>query len=617
MCGIAGILATSSEQIPPVHLKKMTQALAHRGPDGEAVWQNEAGNVLLGHRRLSVIDLSDAAAQPMHYLHRYSIVHNGEIYNYIELRQLLTDKGYSFNSRSDTEVILAAYDLWKEDCLRYFDGMFAFAIWDEKEQQLFAARDRFGEKPFYYYENERYLFFASEMKALWAVGVDKVVDEKMLLNYLALGHVQNPANKEQTFFKDIFSLPPAHFFLYQPQTQKFSLKKYWRLDKEIRIDIAADDAIEKFNLMLTSSVNRRLRSDVPVGTSLSGGLDSSSILLNMHELRTKAEGIKTFSAVFPGFEKDESNYINLLTGKLGVPNYKTTPTADGLVNDFEKLCYHQEEPFPSSSIYAQFKVFEMAAQQQVTVLLDGQGADELLAGYHKYVQWYLQEVVSRNKVGAAQKQKAALLKNKVPFNWTLKNYFAAFLPMHAAMLLERMEYNKSMHQPDISPEFLKILKGKEWEGIHKPVVTKLNDILHFNVAELGLEELLRFADRNSMAFGREVRLPFLDHTLVEFVFSLPSHLKIHDGWMKWLLRKTMDKRLPDEITWRKDKTGYEPPQQAWMENTILQDYIHEAKKKLVNSRILRSSVLNKPSEPRAAHADNNFDWRYLSAAQII
>jgi len=617
MCGIAGILSTSSEKIPEVHLKKMIRAIAHRGPDGEATWRNENETVLFGHRRLAVIDLSDAAAQPMHYLNRYTIVYNGEIYNYIELRELLHDKGYRFTTKSDTEVILAAYDCWAADCLKYLEGMFAFAIWDEEEEQIFAARDRFGEKPFYYYENGRYLFFASEMKALWAVGVEKNIEEKMLLNFIALGQVQNPADKEETFFKEIYSLPPAHFFQYRPSAKRLSIKKYWRIDKEIKINISTGDAIEKFNQLFIESVKKRLRSDVSVGTSLSGGMDSSSILSVMKDLKVERNEIKTFSAVFPGFEKDESAYIDLVSNKFKVPNYKIQPSAESLIKDFELLCYHQEEPFQSSSIYAQFKVFELAKQQQVKVLLDGQGADETLAGYHKYIQWYLQEVLSRHKLGAAQKEKKALQKNNVPFNWGMKNYFAAFLPMHAAMQLEKQEYNKIMHQPDINPEFLRQQKGKEWEGIHKPIVTKLNDILHYNTIEFGLEELLRYSDRNSMAHGREVRLPFLDHRLVEFIFSLPSNLKIHEGWTKWLLRKTMDKKLPDEIVWRKDKVGYEPPQQQWMENEILQDYMHEAKKKLVAAQILRPAVLNKKTEPKSAHADNNYDWRYLCAAQII
>jgi len=617
MCGIAGILSTSSETIAEAHVIKMTNAIAHRGNDGCGIWHNEKSNVVFGHRRLSIIDLSNAAAQPMHYLNRYTIVHNGEIYNYIELRELLEDKGYGFESGSDTEVILAAYDLWKEECLKFFEGMFAFAIWDEKEQQLFAARDRFGEKPLYYFENERYLFFASEMKALWAIGVEKNIEEKMLLNYITLGHVQNSADKEQTFFKDIYSLPPAHFFQYKPSSQKLAVKKYWRIDKEIKIEIPAADAIEKFTQLFTASVKKRLRSDVIIGTSLSGGLDSSAIAGTVQELNYHAHDLKTFSATFPGFEKDESAYINLLTAQLNLPNYTTQPAADTLIRDFERLCYHQEEPFQSSSIYAQYKVFQLAQQQQIKVLLDGQGADETLAGYHKYIPWYLQEVLSRNKIGATQKEKHALQKNDISFKWGLKNYFAAFLPMHAAMQLEKNEYLKTIHQPDINPDFLKLQRGKAWEGIHKPVVTKLNDILHYNTIEAGLEELLRYADRNSMAFGREVRLPFLDHKLVEFIFSLPSHLKIHEGWTKWILRKAMDKKLPPEITWRKDKVGYEPPQQVWMENKTLQDYIHEAKKKLVIANILKPAVLNHKIEPKTAHADKNFDWRYLCAAQII
>ncbi len=616
MCGIAGILSTSLEPIAEGHLKKMIDTIAHRGPDGEGIWSNENQNVLLGHRRLSVIDLSENAAQPMHYLNRYTIVHNGEIYNYIELKEFLTDKGYSFQSQSDTEVILAAYDFWKEECLKHFDGMFAFAIWDKNEQQLFAGRDRFGEKPFYYYEDDRYLVFASEMKALWAAGVEKSIDEKMMLNYLTLGYVQNAADKEQTFFNNIYSLPPAHYFKYKPSSHKLVVKKYWRLDKEIRITTTVEEAIEKLDALFTASVKRRLRSDVTVGTSLSGGLDSSSIVSTMQELKTNGAELKTFSAVFHGCEKDESPYINLITGKTGIHNFKTQPDADGLIKDFERLCYHQEEPFSSSSIYAQFKVFELAKQQQVKVLLDGQGADETLAGYHKYIHWYLQEVLSRHKLGATQKEIIALKKNHIPFRWNIKNYFAAFLPMHAAMQLEKNEYRKTIRQPDIAPDFLKLQRGREWEGIHKPAVTKLNDILHFNTIEFGLEELLRYADRNSMAHGVEIRLPFLDHALVEFIFSLPSNLKIHEGWTKWLLRKTMDKKLPDEIVWRKDKVGYEPPQQQWMENKTLQEYMHEAKRKLVNEKILTQKVLDKKIDPKAAHADNNFAWRYLCAAQL-
>jgi asparagine synthase (glutamine-hydrolysing) len=622
MCGIAGIICSNTSVVSRGQLKKMTDALAHRGPDGQAQWVNRMGTVGLGHRRLSILDLTAAAAQPMHYLDRYTIVYNGEIYNYIELKDILYKKGYRFKSHSDTEVILAAYDCWKDDCLEQFDGMFAFAIVDTKEQIVFAARDRFGEKPFYYVANHELFAFASEMKALWAIGIEKNTDNKMLLNYLTLGYVQNGNNKAQTFFENIYSLPPRSFLQLNIQTLQYRTYTYWDIDKDSVQQISCDDAVEKFRELFTLSVTRRLRSDVTVGTSLSGGLDSSSILATINH---SGNPFKTFSAVFPGYEKDESRFIKTVTEYLSatVPSNGpilqnfTEPSALGLVKDFENLCYHQEEPFPSSSIYAQYKVFELAKQQNIKVLLDGQGADETLAGYDKYIHWYLQQLVAKGKIIETLHEKKMLQKNKVPFNWSLKNYLASYFPAHALIQLENNEYLKTVRQPDINKDFIASLHGREWEGIRKPLISKLNDILYFNTHTLGLEELLRFADRNSMAHGREVRLPFLSHELVAFIFSLPASFKIHDGWTKWILRKMMDKKLPDEIVWRKDKVGYEPPQQQWMHNEILQDYIQESKRKLVNKGILKSSVLNKKITPKAAHETNNFDWRYLCAAQIL
>ncbi len=622
MCGIAGIISANTFVVTKERLKKMTDALSHRGPDGQAQWINQSGNVGLGHTRLSILDLTPAANQPMHYLERYSIVYNGEIYNYIELREVLQRRGYYFHSKSDTEVILAAYDFWKEGCLQHFDGMFAFAILDKKEQIVFAARDRFGEKPFYYFARDDQFLFASEMKAIWATGIQKETDEKMLLNYLALGYVQNSNNKEQTFFKDIYSLPPGSFMQVNIKTLQYHTSNYWDIDKDAVQKISSSDAIEKCNELLTLSVSRRLRSDVAVGTSLSGGLDSSAILAIMSHFTSH---IKTFSAIFPGFEKDESKYIDAITEYLSakksfngqIQKHFVQPSALGLIKDFEKLCYHQEEPFQSSSIYAQFKVFELASQQQVKVLLDGQGADEILAGYNKYIHWYLQQLAAKNKFVATYKEKRLLRKNSLPFKWGVMNYLAAYLPAHAVIQLEQNEYMKTIRQPGISKEFVAALQGREWEGIRKPIITKLNDILYFNTHTLGLEELLRFADRNSMAHGREVRLPFLNHQLVEFIFSLPANYKIHDGFTKWLLRKVMDKKMPDEIVWRKDKVGYEPPQKQWMHNETLQDYMHEAKRKLVTKGILQKKVLDEKIIPKSAHDDNSFDWRYLCAAHIL
>lgn len=632
MCGIAGIINRRTQfdndnEIALLHhLTKMTNILSHRGPDGEGQWVDNTTCVGLGHRRLSIIDLSGAGAQPMHYSsfsadgkqqNRYTITYNGEIYNYIELRDELQSYGYRFKSKCDTEVLLAAFDCWEEECLQKLDGMFAFAVWDAKKQQLFCARDRFGEKPFYFYYDDNHFIFASEMKALWASGVPRVPDQKMLLNYLALGYVQNANDKEQTFFENIFALPPAHYLQFDLKLFDYQVHPYWTLDKEITIDITPDMAVEKFNKLFLSSISRRMRSDVPVGTSLSGGLDSSAIIATIFQSQLHKAKQKTFSAVFPGFEKNEAKHIQTVASKFDLVNYKVSPSGEELIKEFEKLFYYQEEPFQSSSIYAQYKVYELARQHNVKVVLDGQGADETLAGYHKYIHWYLQQLVNRKKFVLAQKEKDIFEKNEISFEWGWHNYLAAYLPAHAAIHLESKSYSQIIKQPDINKQFINCLRGREWEGIQKPVITKLNDILYFNTTMLGLEELLRFSDRNSMAHGLEVRLPFLSHQLVEFVFSLPANYKIQKGWTKWLLRKAMVKKLPTEIVWRKDKIGYEPPQKKWMAGETMTEYVQESKRVLVKKGILKEQVLSKPVKPLDAHEQGNYDWRYLCAAKLF
>ncbi len=620
MCGIAGIISQNQTTINTGVLKSMADSLSHRGPDGEGFWINPKNTAGLAHRRLAIIDLSEKGAQPMHYLQRYSIVYNGEIYNYLELKRELQNAGYSFNSASDTEVILAAYDRYKERCLQYFDGMFSFAIWDDHLQILFAARDRFGEKPFYYFTEKHSFVFASEMKGLWAAGINKTLENKSLLSYLALGYVQNPRDKSQTFYKNIFSLPPAHYVIFNVNSTKLSVTNYFDIDKQYTQVIAEDVAQQKLEALLKTSVTRRLRSDVTVGSSLSGGLDSSTIAYYVNAVRSqknRAGEFTSFSAVFPGFEKDESAFITTVSQQLNFKNFTVSPTAEQLMADFEKLCYHQEEPFPSSSIFAQYKVYELAKAQNVKVLLDGQGADEVLAGYHKYLHWYLQELVNRYKYLTAKKERKYLQKNNIQVKWGGKNILAAMLPSHAALALEKNEYKKIIHNQELNKSFVANLKGCEWEGIHKPVVTKLNDILYYNTIETGLEELLRYADRNSMAHGVEVRLPFLNAELVQFIFSLPSKYKINQGFTKWLLRKSMENKLPASIVWRTDKVGFEPPQKQWMNSPVFKDCLHEAKKKLVTEKILRPSTMQRKIQPLDAHEANNADWRYLCAAQMM
>jgi len=615
MCGIAGLISNRGESAKN-DLEKMIGAMAHRGPDGVGTWINQEENIYLAHRRLAVIDLSSAAAQPMHYRDRYTIVHNGEIYNYLELKQTLAQKGYHFHNGSDTEVILAAFDCWREECLKHFDGMFAFVIWDGKEKKLFAARDRFGQKPFFYAlnEKEQQFAFASELKAFKGLGLLSTINERQLLLFLSNGFTNDPTEPINTFYKSIFQLPPAHYMWVDPSSADGMLliKCWWDLDKEQKHQIKDADAIESFRELFKQSLKRSLRSDIPIGTCLSGGLDSSSIVALTSSMNQNGDGYKVFSAVFPGFEKDESGYSTIVAKQFGLKQFTTGVMY--LPDELETFLYHQDEPVASASAYAQFKVFELAKTEGIRVLLDGQGADEILAGYPKYVHWFLQEMLMNNR-NQFSKEKSALRANGVPFQWNWKNYLAAVLPAHAAIRLEKRALRKIKASSEFNKEFIR--SNHNHDLIYKPFVAKLNDLLYFNACQGGLQELLRYADRNSMAHGCEVRLPFLNHELVEFIFSLPSLLKIRNGYSKWILRKSVEEILPPEITWRKDKIGFEPPQENWMQEKRMQELIKEAKSDLVQQKILDKSVLNKRNQPHGAHAAESFDWRYLTTAQWL
>ena len=621
MCGIAGILSPDVNDVSRERLQKMTDSLQHRGPDGDGFWINVEGTAGFGHRRLAIIDLTTAGAQPMHYLNRYSITFNGEIYNYVEIKDSLIKKGYQFFTHTDTEVLLAAYACYGRDCLQYFDGMFAFAIRDNHEKTVFCARDRFGEKPFFYHYtfNSKQFIFASEMKALWAAGIHKNMDNEMLLNYLTLGWVQNPVNKQQTFYEDIHSLPPAHYIFIKTESETdtfFEMKSYWDLDKVTKIETSSEAEInERFLHLFKTSVSRRLRSDVAIGSSVSGGLDSSSIVGEIKSILNGRGCQQTFSAVFPGFERDESKHIDELIRHLGIKNVQVSPKADDFISCFEKLVYHQEEPFQSSSVFAQFKVFELAKQHGVTVILDGQGADETMAGYTKYYPWYWQEMIADCNFGGFRNEMKLTRENGQKIKWSWKNYLAAWMPQLAANQVAKIAAAKQLHHPDITPAFYAANNNRA--NIFKPTVTNLNDVLYFNTMQFGLEELLRYADRNSMANSTEVRLPFLNHELVQFIFSLPSNFKINKGFTKYLLRQNMQSLLPPSIVWRKDKIGFEPPQQQWMNEPAAIELMMEGRKKLVREGILRPKVLQKPLLHLSAHDDENFDWRYLCASHCL
>ncbi len=620
MCGIAGVLSRTSN-IDRELLKRMTDPLAHRGPDGDGFWISADRNVGLGHRRLAIIDLSDTGRQPMSFADgRYQITYNGEIYNYLELRADLEKRGHRFVSTSDTEVLLALFSEKKEECLGYLDGMFAFAIWDEKEKRLFAARDRFGEKPFYYIRENGSFYFASEMKSFWAVGLARSVDQQMLYRYLAEGFTYDPDDLSRTFFESVYKLKAGHFFYVAENDDQLEQKRYWDLDPlALNNEVSDDDAEAKFRQLFDESVRRRLRSDVPVGSSLSGGLDSSLVVGTIDRLNAEKKIRQaTFSARFPGFEKDEGRYMQAVIDRTNVEPHFVFPDDRGLAGDLEKLFHHQEEPFGTASIYAQFSVMRLALEKGIIVLLDGQGADELLAGYHPFFDDYLRELSSAgSKTRISEQQAHQAIYGRPAGGRKVKQSLASFLP--AQMIGQARQIRSRLRTrfgSIINREFSRANSDKPFP--YQPPAASLNDSLYRHTLGGPLEELLRYADRNAMANSVEVRLPFLSHELAEFLFSLPPHFKIRNGVHKYIMRAAFKDVLPPEIATRTDKIGYEPPQQAWLENRGVTEMINEATKLLISEKVLSEDASKKIADDDSkTDIFSSVKWKMLMAGKLL
>src|SRR5947207_4884500 len=395
MCGIAGIVG--SRPIPSRWLDAMLSVQRHRGPDGGGQWQGLISSdreLLLGHRRLSILDLSDAGAQPMaDATGRFVITYNGEIYNYIEIRQELHGLGVSFRSHSDTEVVVEAYKQWGASCLDRFNGMFAFALYDSVRGVLFCARDRYGEKPFLFSFGKGFFAFASEYKALLQhPGIPLEVDEWRLLRAAHNASTGLDADR-QTVFKTVEQLLPGEAMEVDVKTLRHRIWRYWQIQAgPLREDANEQEVFAEFQELLTDSVRLRLRSDVPVGSCLSGGLDSSSIVCVTHQLlraQGAACGQKTFSACSEIELYDERRFIRQVVAGTNIEPHYIFPAVDDLMNELDKVIWHQDEPFAGTSIYAQWCVFGCAAKERIKVMLDGQGADESLCGYYEFRRPFL------------------------------------------------------------------------------------------------------------------------------------------------------------------------------------------------------------------------------------
>ena len=555
MCGIAGILRADAEPIAPGLIQAMVAMLRHRGPDGEGSWFGPG--VAFGHTRLAIIDLSSASDQPfVDEAAGLTMIFNGEIYNYIELRDELKVLGYGFRSSGDGEVLLRAYEAWGVDCLRKLNGMFAVAIWDDRKRQLLLARDRFGEKPLYVARTPRSVVFASEMKAILAVRPElREANRKSVYRYLSRGDL---GLDQESFFEGIECLGPSHYLLLD-EHGRGEPKRYWQASiGSVPHNRAA--AVERFRELVFDSVRLRLRSDVPVGSSLSGGLDSSSIVATIDaEKSSKWVHQKTFSARFHSPQHDEGYFIDIVTHHLDADAHAVWVEPDCFMEEFGRLQWHQEEPIASASPFAQWRVMQLATEQKTTVLLDGQGADEILAGYDQAHGMFWAHWARRGRLDKVAREMISFGKRYHGFRDPA--LFAAYYSLPGGVrdgLAELYYRSADVVSPDLHREF-----SPSHVDTHEPFPDRLRNELVRWQSTTQLPEFLRYADRNSMAFGREVRLPFLDHRLVEYCFGLGPDLLLNRAVTKVILREAMRGIVPDEILDRKDKLAYAPPQRQW------------------------------------------------------
>jgi len=551
MCGIVGIISKTrieKESMKDI-IEKMNNTLIHRGPDGEGYYNED--NFVFAHRRLAIVDLSDAGKQPMEYINRYIITYNGEIYNYIELKKELETHGYKFKSHTDTEVIMASYDFWGIECLNKFNGMWAFVIYDKQKEKFFISRDRFGKKPLYYYKDDEIFIFSSEIKAILAhPKVETKPNFAFLKSYLKLGCREY---LKETAFENIYRFDFAHYFEGGNEEifHDFKLNRYWdikpNLSKEKFDPRKAKEYAEKYYNLLEDAVRIRLRADVKIGSALSGGLDSSSVVYIINKLlkeQKKEELQETFSSVYKseGTEYcDESQFINTLAQKLNVKSNQIEPKEEEIPNEIEKMIWHLENP-QRNSLMSSWHTYKLISSTDVKVVLNGQGADEQLAGYLPYITYYLSSLSLTDLI----KESLSILKLEGSRRFVLVGFLIG---------LYRIVFGDKI----LNFTLKKILKKDFESDLNKKLVEDI---------KTSLVTLLHYDDHTSMAYSIESRLPFMDYRVIEFLASVPACYKIHNGWTKYLARLAFDGKLPDDIVWRRDKMGWPIPEKTWFEGEL-------------------------------------------------
>lgn len=573
MCGIVGIIRFDEKPIKKESLTTMMQIIKHRGPDDEGVFID--GHVVLGHVRLSILDLTDAGHQPMtDPTGRYTIVQNGESYNYIELREELKAKGYQFKTQTDTEVVLNGYIEWGEKVLDRLNGMFAMAIYDKQEQTLFIARDRFGVKPLYYHMGSEQMVFASEIPAILKALPDKPkANENAIFDYLVFNRTDQT---EETFFEGIYKLQHGCSMLLKVNSEELRVKgdlpihRWYSLDKHVKDlkseigDLTFEQAKARYIDLFKKAIELRLRSDVPWGVCLSGGLDSSAIIATIIK-ELKQPDVHSFSAIHrKGSWADESEFIKEFEGIVPHMHY-VRPDAEGMLshlNDYVKI---QGEPTPTNSPYALYCVLDEASKY-VKVLLDGQGSDEALAGYEYIPGLYYKTLFTHLKWGRLAKEIVQYA--KLHKSWRHVKYMIFF------MLPSSMRTKVRVAQRGyINPAFVE----KHKDSVIADKLYGANTMTEMLVAhfEYKLEHLNKWGDRDTMAFGVEGRSPFLDKDLVEYSIALRDEFKIKGGYTKFILREVMKGIMPEKVRLRVDKRGFSVPMDEWYRTEGFQKLVKE------------------------------------------
>lgn len=570
MCGIAGIINWNKADKPYNQmLADMCDEMAHRGPDGwgyavsrgadtitERVFRitEENSGIFLGHRRLSIIDLSNNGHQPMVSKDGSLIItFNGEIYNYLELKETL-QSSYHFISNSDTEVLMAAYIKWGHKMLNKLDGMFSFAIYDKVKRKVFAARDAIGIKPFYYTKTNQELFFGSEPKVvLKGLRNQGKLDIQRTSEFFILGVSDHD---DGTFISQVNQLKGGHYLMLNIDTGGLTIEEYWKPQKSLKS--AEENDFTEYLSIARKAITRQLRSDVPLGSSLSGGIDSSTIVTLAGEiLGEHAKNYKALTFTFPDFAEDESHLAKTVARNAGIEWYEVIPSMDSLSSDLEKMICHMGEPFTTLSMFAQYKVMQKASELGLKVMLDGQGGDEVYMGYERMVQRVFSDYLKQHQYSKAYKEWIGLRDHlSVPL-WKSLAMSVYFDSATIRIERRRRKYSKYVNQELLSSYRKDVIDDFY---ANKPIEDKQIDELRYYC----LPRLLRFADRNSMAFSVEQRVPHLSNLILDYALQLPISLRVHNGWSKFIVRQSMNGKVPDEILWATKKRGFDIPQEFWV-----------------------------------------------------